>query len=156
MNILEKEEGSRQILCFHVTYTKLMILAKVIQIIAALALLAEVAVRFVYFLQLGSLSNYILTFYFIFLGFYLIGFELGIKRLKLKFYLMNFAWGKAVMDFFIGTLVASAQVIPALDYIILIIFLTNAFILVVISCMYRKEEKERVDAELSKLEEYRE
>ena len=119
-------------------------------------LLVEVILRFVYFLQLGSLSNYILTFYYFFLAFYLIGFEMGIKVLKLKFYLLNFAWGKALCDFFVGSLVVSSWVIPAIDVIILIFFLFAAIVLVMISVMFKGQEKERVDAELKELEEYRE
>jgi hypothetical protein len=120
--------------------------------LAALLLLAEVILRFVYFLQLGTLSNYIMTFYFLIFAFYLIGFEFGIKRLRLKFYLMNFAWGKAAMDFFLGSLVVAGWVIPALDVIVLIFFLTASICLALISCMFRSEEKERVDKELEVLE----
>ena len=83
----------------------------------------EVIIRFVYFLQLGSLPNYVLTFYYLFFAFYLIGFELGIKRLKLKFYLMNFGWGKAAMNLFLGSLVVSAWVIPIVDIIIIVVYL---------------------------------
>ena len=129
-----------------------MIAVKVLQILAALLLLTEVILRFVYFLQLGSLSNYILTFYFLAFSIYLIGFEAGIRALKLKFYLMNFAWGKALMDFFLGTLVASSWVVPAMDVIVLIFFLATAITLGLISCMFRGEEKTRVDMELEDLE----
>jgi hypothetical protein len=98
----------------------------------------------------------VLTFYYLFFAFYLIGFEMGIKRLKLTFYLMNFAWGKAVMDFFLGSLILSSWVIPAIDVIILIFFLIAVILLVTVSCMFRDEERARVDAEIKQLEEYRE
>jgi hypothetical protein len=148
MNLCQPEEGSKQCLCFHLTYKKLTIFTKIVQILASLLLLAEVILRFVYFLQLGSLSNYILTFYFLVFSFYLVGFELGMKSLKLKFYLMNFAWGKAAMDFFLGSLVVASWVIPALDVFILIFFFLASISLLLISCMFRAEEKDRVDAEL--------
>lgn len=81
---------------------------------------------------------------------------MGVKRLKLKFYLMNFAWGKAMMDFFLGSMVVASWVIPALDVIILIFFLFASISLVLISCMFKADEKDRVDAELASLEQYRE
>jgi hypothetical protein len=119
-------------------------------------LLVEVIFRFVYFLQLGSLPNYVLTFYYLFFAFYLIGFELGIKRLKLKFYLMNFGWGKAAMNFFLGSLIVSSWVIPIIDIIILVFFLVTLVMQIVCSVMFRAEEKERVEGEIRVLEEYRE
>ncbi len=64
-----------------------------------------------------------MTFYFLFFALYIIGFELGIKRLKLKFYLMNFGWGKATINLFLGSLIVSSWVIPIIDVIILIVFL---------------------------------
>lgn len=85
-------------------------------------------------------------------AFYLIGFEMGVKRLKLKFYLMNFAWGKAAMDFFLGSLVVASWVIPAMDVVILIFFLIATIMLVTVSCLFKAEEKARVDAELAQLE----
>lgn len=149
-------EKTRRCLFCDVTYRKLVILSKAIQIVAALLLLAEVILRFVYFLLLGSLSNYILTFYFLVLSVYLIGFELGIKYLKVKFYLMNFAWGKAAIDFFIGSLVVASWVIPAMDVIILIFFLLAVITLASISYLFKEEEQARVESELKQLEEYRE
>lgn len=50
MSCFTPEEGSKQCLCFHFTYSKLMIYIKIVQILAALLLLAEVILRFVYFL----------------------------------------------------------------------------------------------------------
>ena len=155
MNIFQPAEGSKQCLCFHFTYFRLTVLIKITQILAALLLLAEVIIRFVYFLQLGSLTNYILTFYYLVFAFYIIGFEMGIQRLKLKFYLMNFAWGKAMMDLFLGALIVSCWVIPAMDVIILIFFLLAMIFLLLTTCMFKAEEKQRVDAELEKLEQYR-
>lgn len=119
-------------------------------------LLVEVIFRFVYFLQLGSLPNYVLTFYYLFFAFYLIGFELGIKRLKLTFYLMNFGWGKAAMNLFLGSLIISAWVIPPVDVIILIFFLMVVILQVICSVMFRAEEKDRIEGETRSLEEYRE
>ena len=97
-----------------------------------------------------------MTFYFLVLSVYLIGFELGIKYLKVKFYLMNFAWGKAAMDFFIGSLVVAGWVIPAMDVIILIFFLLAVITLATISFLFKEEERARVDGELKELEEYKE
>ena len=123
---------------------------------AALLLLAEVIIRFVYFLQLGSFSNYVLTFYFLFFGLYLIGFELGINYLKVKLYLMNFGWGKAMANVFIGSLVLSCWVVPALDVIIFIFYLAAAVVLAMVSCLFKEEEQARVEAEVKAIEEYRE
>jgi hypothetical protein len=50
----------------------------------------------------------------------------------------------------------SSWVIPAIDVIILIFFLIAVILLVTVSCMFRDEERERVDAEIKQLEEYRE
>lgn len=133
-----------------------MIITKIVQILAALLLLAEVIVRFVYFLQLGSLPNYIMTFYFIIIAFYLLSFEFGIKRVKLKFYLMNFAWGKAIMDFFLGSMIISAYVVPPIDIPATIFFFSATILLIIISIVFRKEEKQRIDAELAVLQKYRE
>ena len=119
-------------------------------------MLAEVILRFVSFLTLETFSNYVLTFYFLFISLYFIGFELGMNYLKIKFYLMNFAWGKGLIDFFIGTLVISCWFNPALDVIIFIFYMLAVIILVIISCLFKEEEQARVDAELKELEEYRE
>jgi hypothetical protein len=69
---------------------------------------------------------------------------------------MNFAWGKGLIDFFIGTLVISCWFNPALDVIIFIFYMLAVIILVIISCLFKEEEQARVDAELKELEEYRE
>ena len=126
------------------------------QLLAAVLLLVEVVIRFVYFLQLGSLPNYVLTFYSLFFAFYLIGFELGIKRLKLKFYLMNFGWGKAAMNLFLASLIVSSWTIPIIDIIILIVFSFAFLLQVTCSIMFRAEERERIEGEVRQLEEYRE
>jgi uncharacterized membrane protein len=81
---------------------------------------------------------------------------LGIKRLKIKFYLMNFGWGKAAMNLFLGSLVVSSWVIPVIDIIILIVFLAVFMLQVTCSVMFRAEERERVETETRQLEEYRE
>lgn len=128
-----------------------MIIAKIIQILNGLLLLAEVIVRLVYFLQLGPFSNYIMTFYFILFSFYIIMFEFGVQRIKLKFYLMNYAWGKALMDFFLGCMIISAFVVPPIDAICIIFLFITTIILFTISIMFKKEEKIRIDIELEEL-----
>ena len=97
-----------------------------------------------------------LTFYYLFFAFYLIGFELGIKKLKLKFYLMNFGWGKAAMNLFLGSLIVSSWVNPIIDIIVLIFFLCVFCLQVTCSILFRAEERERIDIEVRQLEEYRE
>lgn len=118
------------------------------QILTAILLLVEVILRFVYFLQLGSLPNYILTFYFLFFAFYIMGFEVGIKRLKLKFYLMNFGWGKAAMNFFLASLIISAYVIPPLDIVILIVYIVAIALQITCSLLFKNEERDRVENEI--------
>jgi hypothetical protein len=81
--IAASEDDSKRLFCCNVSYVQIQTYIKVAQIGAAVLLLVEVIFRFVWFLLLGSLPNYVLTFYFLFFAFYLIGFELGIKRLKL-------------------------------------------------------------------------
>ena len=86
----------------------------------------------------------------------MISFELGIKRVKIKFYLMNWAWGKALMNFFVGSMIISAYVIPPLDIPACIFFFSATLILLLISIMFRKEEKLRIEHELEELRKYRE
>jgi len=69
---------------------------------------------------------------------------------------MNFAWGKALVNFFLGILIVVSFLVPALDVIIMIFFIVSAIFLILISCMFTAEEKERVDTDLAQLEEYRE
>ncbi len=97
-----------------------------------------------------------MTFYYLFFSFYLIGFELGIKRLKLTFYLMNFGWGKAAMNLFLGSLIVSSWVIPIIDVIILVFFFAVVVLQITVSVMFRAEEKDRIEGEIRQLEEYRE
>lgn len=82
-------------------------------------------------------------------------FECGVKRIKLKFYLMNYAWGKAIMDFFLGCMVISAYVVPAIDIICAIFFFSATILLVIVSIRFRKEEKMRIDDELEILRNYK-
>lgn len=89
-----------------------------------------------------------LTFYYLFFAFYIIGFELGIKRLKLKFYLMNFGWGKAAMNLFLGSLIVSSWVVPVIDVIVLIFFILVFSLQVTCSILFRAEERERIDTEV--------
>jgi len=115
----------------------------------------EVIFRFVYFLQLGALPNYILTFYYMVFSIYMAGFEFGIKRLRLKFYLMNFAWGKALMNFFLASLIVSAWVVPAVDVLIVIAFSLAIVLQIVTSCLYKQAENEKIESEIQELEQYR-
>jgi len=129
-------------------YKNMAILAKILQIVSALFLLATTIVRFVFFLQLGSLPNYIMTFYFPIFAIYLLLFECGWMGIRRKFYLMNFFWGKAIFDFFLGCMIISAYVVPALDVPATIFFFSTTIVLTVISICFRKEEKDRIDRDL--------
>ncbi len=126
-------------------YVNMVRLAKLLQIISVLLLLAIVILRFVYFLQLGALPNYIMTFYFLLFSGYLLLFEFGIKTIKHKFYLLNFFWGKALFDFFVGCMVISAYVIPPIDIPATIFFFLSTLFFIFISVYFRKEEKIRID-----------
>ena len=84
------------------------------------------------------------------------GFELGIKRLKLKFYLMNFAWGKALMNFFLASLIVSSWVVPVIDVLIVIVFSVAVTLQVITSCLFKTEETASIDADIEELENYRE
>ena len=97
-----------------------------------------------------------MTFYYFLFAIYILCFEFGVKRIKLKFYLMNFAWGKALMNFFLGTMIISAYVVPPIDIPASVFFFLATIVLIIISVMFRKEEKMRVDKELQMLREYRE
>jgi hypothetical protein len=108
--------------------------------------------RFVGFLSLGSLPEYILTFYYLFFAFYMAGFEYGVKAFRLKFYLMNFAWGKAAMNFFLATLIISSWKVPFVDVFIVILFSVAIILQMITSCLYRNEESQRIDEEIEELE----
>lgn len=123
-------------------------LAKLLQVISALLLLVIVILRLVYFLQLGAFPNYIMTFYFILFAIYLLLFEIGIMGIRRKFYLMNFFWGKALFDFFLGCMIISAWVIPGIDVPATIFFFATSIVLVTISIFFRKEERDRIDKDL--------
>jgi len=134
--------------CFAFNYENMSRLAKLLQVVSALFLLATTIVRFVFFLQLGSLPNYIMTFYFPVFAIYLLLFECGWMSIRRKFYLMNFFWGKAIFDFFLGCMIISAYVVPALDVPATIFFFSTTIVLSIISICFRKEEKERIDRDL--------
>lgn len=150
------EGESKKFLCLHFTYPRCRAYLSLIQFIASVLLLVEVIFRFVFFLQLGTLPNYILTFYYLVFSVYMMGFELGIKRLKLKFYLMNFAWGKALMNFFLASLIVSSWVVPVIDVLIVIVFSVAVTLQVITSCLYKTEETASIDADIEELENYRE
>eukprot|EP00347_Sterkiella_histriomuscorum_P001851 403370435 len=137
--------------CFKFTYVNMSRLAKFLQVFSALLLLVIVILRFVYFLQLGSLPNYIMTFYFVVFAVYLLLFELGIMSIRRKFYLMNFFWGKAIFDFFLGCMIISAYVVPAIDVPATIFFFATTIVLAITSVFFRKEERERIDKDLEKI-----
>lgn len=61
---------------------------------------------------------------------------------------MNFFWGKAIFDFFLGCMIISAYVNPALDVPATIFFFSTTIVLSIISICFRKEEKERIDRDL--------
>lgn len=65
---------------------------------------------------------------------------------------MNFFWGKALLNFFLGCMIVSAYVIPPIDIPATIFFFATTIVLIVISISFRKEEKERIDADLAKIE----
>lgn len=127
-------------------------LAKFMQIFAGLFLLAVVIVRFVFFAQLGSVPNVIMTFYFIFFAGFMLLFEFGIMRIKAYFYLLNFFWGRALWDFFIACMCISSPAVPAMDIVAGIVFFVATAILGLISCCFIKEERKRIDEDLAKME----
>ncbi len=86
----------------------------------------------------------------------MIGFELGVKRLKLKFYLMNFSWGKALMNFFLASLIISSWVVPVIDVLIVIVFSVAVILQVITSCLFKGEETASIEADIEELEKYRE
>jgi hypothetical protein len=86
----------------------------------------------------------------------MMGFELGVKRLKLKLYLMNFSWGKALMNFFLASLIISSWVVPVIDVLIVIVFSVAVILQVITSCMFKAEETASIEAEIEELEKYRE
>lgn len=130
--------------------------ARFFQIIASLCLMAIVIVRFVFFVQLGSFPNYVMTFYYLIFSVYLLLFEFGVKTVKSKFYLLNFCWGKGLFNVFLGSMIIAAYVIPFIDIPCCIILFMSAFILFLISCKFRKEEKQRIDKELEDILKMRE
>jgi len=79
-------------------------------------------------------------------------FEIGFTWIKLKFYLMNFFWGKALYDFFLGCMIISAYVFPPIDIPAAIFLFAATIVLLLISVCFRKEEKERIDRELEVIE----
>lgn len=61
---------------------------------------------------------------------------------------MNFFWGKAIFDFFLGCMIISAYVIPGIDVPATIFFFATTVVLLIISIFFRKEERERIDNDL--------
>lgn len=88
-------------------------------------------------------------------SFYMCGFEYGIKSLRLKFYLMNFAWGKALMNIFLASLIVSSWVIPPIDVLIVVVFSLAIILQIATSCMYKQTENEKIESEIQELEQYR-
>jgi hypothetical protein len=69
---------------------------------------------------------------------------------------LNFAWGKALMDFFLGSLFVSGLVVPEIEVPAAILFFLAFISLITLSIAFRKEEKIRVDKDLEDLRNYKE
>ena len=137
LNVFSATEDSKKVLCFHFTFLRCRAYLSLFQFAVAVLLLIEVIIRFVNFGSMGSLPNYVLTFYYLFFSLYMAGFEFGIKSFRLKFYLMNFAWGKALMNFFLASLIISSWLYPVIDVIILVIFSLAIILQIITSCLYK-------------------
>lgn len=92
-----------------------------------------------------------MTIYFIIFGFAILTVELGLRRMKVTFYFLNFMWGKALFDFFIGIMSISGGIDSWVEIPIAIFFFAATICLLLIAICYRKEERERVAKEIDNL-----
>ena len=67
---------------------------------------------------------------------------------------MNFFWGKAIFDFFLGCMIISAYAVPPIDIPATIFFFATTIVLLIISLCFRKEERERIDKDLAEIEKF--
>lgn len=88
-------------------FEKAALAMKILQFINAAALLICVIIRFITFKNFKSYTELILLFYFIGICAFFILFELGLFRLRILFYFMNYGFGRAVFSFLLGLLIVS-------------------------------------------------
>lgn len=123
--------------CCNIRYSKFMKVTKGIQILAALLLIVLAIVRFTDIAQLETFSLWIITIYFVLFGLVMLIFEFEIKRVKAYFYFMNFCFGKAIFDFFIGCMVLSGEIHSWLEIPIAVVFFAATLALILIGICYR-------------------
>jgi hypothetical protein len=108
-------------------------------------------VRLVKITELQTFSLVMITIYFVLFGLFLLAVEFGLKRIKVSFYFLNFCWGKALFDFFIGCMAVSSALGSWVEIPIAIVFFLATLFLLIIGVCYRKEESARVEKALAEL-----
>jgi COPI associated protein len=118
----------------------------IVQIIAAIALIVLSIVRIIKIVEAKTFTLYVMMAYFVMFGLIILSVELGLKFMKRTFYFLNFAWGKAIFDFFIACMSLSMGLYgtaSAIQIPIAILFFIATIGLIGIALCYRREEKER-------------
>jgi hypothetical protein len=99
------------------------------------------------FRYITSVSLYIETVYFLFFAVFIIGVEFGIKYFKQLFFFLNFLWGKALFNLFLGCLGITSG--KALDIGISIYFFVIACLEFFLFFIYKAEERGLISIEKS-------
>lgn len=138
--------------CCPCSYLKMSRVIKILVLLEAALLIVVGVFRLISFFKIGSFANYVITFYLFLFAIVLAMLEFGVNYFKRNYYFMNFAWGKAIFFIFLGSLILTQKVKPALEIPAGIILLASALLLIIMSIVYRKEERERVEAALQKID----
>lgn len=129
------------------TYEKCNKVVRVFVLLEAALLVVIGVFRLISFFKIGTFANYVITFY-LFLFAILTGLtEFRVNYFKTTFYFLNFCWGKALFFIFLGSLILAYRVRSWLEIPSGVIFLVSAAILIGISIIYRKEERELWECE---------
>ncbi len=116
------------------------------QIASAILLVILSIVRIIKITEARTFTLYVMTIYFVLFGLVILLVELGLKPIKRTFYFLNFAWGKAIFDFFIACMSLSTGFYGTTSMItipVAIVFFLGCLFFIIISIFYREEEKEK-------------
>lgn len=127
------------------SFDKMNKIIKVLCLLEAALLIVIGVFRLISFLKIGSFANYVITFYLFLFAILIAATEFGVNFFRRTYYFLNFAWGKALFFIFLGSLIIAGRVHAWLEIPAAIVILVTAGLLIILSIVYKKEEREKVE-----------
>lgn len=133
-------------------YVKLSRWTKGLSFLVAVLLILVGILRLINITNLLNVPAFVVTIYFFMFALIIIFLECKVRRMQKIFYFYNYGWGKFLLFFFLGCMcVTGVSNGNAYGIIIGIVFFIVAFVILIMTLCYRKEEKEKLEAELQGL-----